>query len=133
VTARGSDVFAYDQANRLTSATVGGTASTYSYDADGKRASSTFGTTTTSFVYDISGKLPMLLTDGTRKYVYGRGLAYETDLLGNIQAVVRRRWPGLRAGAQRRDQRAGPDISDRSVWSVHRDTGLEHTAVQLHW
>ena len=87
LTGRGADVFAYDQANRLKSATVGGTASTYTFDGDGKRASSTVGSTTTSFVYDVSGKLPMVLTDGTRKYVYGVGLVYETDMAGNVQGV----------------------------------------------
>ena len=87
LTGRGADVFAYDQANRLKSATVGGTASTYTFDGDGKRASSTVGSTTRSFVYDVSGKLPLLLTDGTRKYVYRTGLAYETDMAGNVQTV----------------------------------------------
>jgi YD repeat-containing protein len=35
-TARGSDAFGYDQANRLTSVSVGGTTSTDTYDGDGK-------------------------------------------------------------------------------------------------
>ena len=39
-------------------------------------------------MYDISGKLPLLLMDGSREYVYGQGLAYETDLAGNVQAVL---------------------------------------------
>jgi RHS repeat-associated protein len=88
LTARGTDNFVYDQANRLTSATVGGAASTYVYDGDGKRFSSTTGATTTRYVYDVSGGLPTVLDDGTRKYVWGDGgLAYATDLAGNVQAV----------------------------------------------
>ena len=57
------------------------------YDGDGKRTSMTVGTTTTSYIYDVSGGLPVLLTDANRKYVWGVGLAYETDLTGNVQAV----------------------------------------------
>jgi RHS repeat-associated protein len=88
LTARGSDSFVYDQANRLTSATVGGTTSTYVYDGDGKRTSMTVGATTTSYVYDVSGGQPVLLTDTNRKYVWGAsGLAYETDLAGNVQGI----------------------------------------------
>jgi RHS repeat-associated protein len=34
---------------------------------------------TTSYVYDAAGGLPRLLDDGTRKYVYGLGLAYTVD------------------------------------------------------
>jgi RHS repeat-associated protein len=84
-TGRGSDSFAYDQANRLTSATVGGTTSTYVYDGDGKRVSQTVGGTTTSYVYDVNTALPVVLTDGTLKYVYGNGLAYAVDGSGNVQ------------------------------------------------
>jgi YD repeat-containing protein len=43
LTARGADTFVYDQANRLTNATVGGTTSTYVYDGDGKRTRMTGG------------------------------------------------------------------------------------------
>jgi len=38
-TARGSDTFAYDQANRLMTATVAGVTETYVYDGDGVRFS----------------------------------------------------------------------------------------------
>src|SRR5581483_8953009 len=58
VTARGSDTFSYDQANRLTSATVSGTTTTYSYDGDGKRATQTVASSTTSYVYDPNKALP---------------------------------------------------------------------------
>jgi RHS repeat-associated protein len=82
-----SNALAYDQANRLKTATISGTTTTYAYDGDGKRASKTVGLTTTSYVYDANGSLPNVLTDGSRKYVYGLGLAYATDTTGNVQAV----------------------------------------------
>ncbi len=83
---RASPVAAY-YANLFKSATVSGTGSTYVFEGDGNRTSSTAGGTTMNFLYD-SDRLPMLLTDGTRKYVYGVGLAYETDMTGNVQAVA---------------------------------------------
>jgi RHS repeat-associated protein len=98
-TARGSDSFGYDQANRLTSASVGGVTSSYHYDGDGKRTSKTVGTTTTNYVYDVGDGLPVVLDDGARKYVYGAGLAYSidktsaavqvyhTDGLGSVPAI----------------------------------------------
>lgn len=83
---RGGDSFAYDQANRLLTATVGGTTTTNVYDGDGKRTSQTAGANpATSYVYDIAGSLPVLLSDGGRKYVYGLGLAYAVDGGGNLQ------------------------------------------------
>ncbi len=85
VTARGSDSFGYDQANRLTSATVGGTTTTYRYDGDGKRASQAVGGSTTNYAYDVNASLPDVLTDGTLKYVYGLGLAFAVDTAGNVQ------------------------------------------------
>jgi RHS repeat-associated protein len=87
LTARGGDSFDYDQVNRLTSATVTGATSTYAYDGDGKRASSTVNSATTRYVYDTNKCLPRLLEDGARKYVWGAGLAYATDLVGVVQAV----------------------------------------------
>ena len=81
--ARGADSFGYDQANRLRSATVGSTSATYAYDGDGKRASKTVGAATTSYVYDVNASLPVLLDDGTRKYVWGLGLAFAVDTSGN--------------------------------------------------
>ena len=83
LTARASDTFAYDQANRLKSASVSGTSSTYSYDGDGKRASKTVGGTQTNYTYDVNASLPVLLDDGTHKYVWGLGLAFAVDTSGN--------------------------------------------------
>src|SRR5207249_1707986 len=99
-TARGGDTFGFDAANRLVQATIAGTTSTYAYDGDGKRASTTTGATTTRYVYDVAGDLPLLLDDGTRKYVWGAdGLAYSvdtantltvyhTDGLGSVRALT---------------------------------------------
>jgi RHS repeat-associated protein len=96
--ARGSDTLAYDQANRLTSTTVGSTTATYTYDGDGKRDSKTVSSTTTAYVYDANRGLPVLLEDGTRRYVWGLGLAYQVegsavlvyhvDGLGSVRALT---------------------------------------------
>jgi RHS repeat-associated protein len=98
-TARGSDSFGYDQANRLVSATISGATSTYVYDGDSKRASKTVAMVTTSYVYDVNRALPVLLDDGSRKYVWGLGLVYmaesdgaisvhHTDGLGSVRALT---------------------------------------------
>ncbi|MBV9322284.1 MAG: hypothetical protein JO352_00695 [Chloroflexi bacterium] len=100
VTARGSDAFGYDQANRLTSATTSTGSSSYAYDGDGKRVSKVVAGVTTNYVYDVGGGLPVLLDDGTQKYVWGaNGLAesvnktssavavYHTDGLGSVRAL----------------------------------------------
>jgi RHS repeat-associated protein len=88
VTARGSDTFVYDQANRLTSATVGGVTSTYAYDGDGRRISKTVGGNTTNYVYDVNGGLPTVLDDGSRKYVWGLGLADAVDTSANPSSYL---------------------------------------------
>jgi YD repeat-containing protein len=85
-TSRGSDSFAWDHENRLTSATVGGTQTTYTYNpsaslragSDGLRQTRASGGNTTSYVWDVVG-LPKLLQDGTNTYVYGLGLISTTD------------------------------------------------------
>jgi RHS repeat-associated protein len=97
--AKGADTFAYDQANRLTSATVSGSAETYSYDGDGIRFSRQVGTgPVTRYVSDLNRGLAVTIDDGTRKYVYGLGLAYaatgsavevyHTDGQGSVRAIT---------------------------------------------
>ncbi len=97
LTARGADSFTYDQANRLTGATVSGTTTTYAYDGDGIRIARTQGTTT-SYVHDRAAGLPTVIDDGSRRYVLGpSGLAYSlagtalsvhhTDALGSVRAL----------------------------------------------
>ena len=75
-----NDSFTHDQANRLTVSSIGGAptiTASYAYNGDGLRVSKTVGATTTSYVYDLVARLPVLLGDGTRKYVCGAtGLAY---------------------------------------------------------
>ncbi len=41
------------------------------------------GGTQTSYVYDVNASLPVLLDDGTHKYVWGLGLAFAVDQAGN--------------------------------------------------
>jgi YD repeat-containing protein len=98
--ARGSDSFSYDQANRLTSATVSSTTTTYAYDGDGKRASATSGGSTTSYTHDANRAFPVLLEDGTRQYVWGLGSGplyavsgssievHHADGLGSVRALT---------------------------------------------
>jgi len=98
-TARGSDAFAYDQANRLTSATVAGLTETSTYDGDGVRFSRQAGGGPLSrYVTDPAAGLPVTLDDGTRTYVWGLGLAYavtgsaievyHADRLGSVRALT---------------------------------------------
>jgi hypothetical protein len=59
---------------------VGGVASGFAYDGDGLRVQKEAGSTTLSYLYDVNRSLPVLLEDGTRKYVWGVGLAYAIDI-----------------------------------------------------
>jgi RHS repeat-associated protein len=95
---RGSDTFGYDQANRLKSVAIGASTATYAWDGDGKRASATVGGNTTPYIYDVNRGLPVVLDDGSRKYVWGLGLAYavngsavevyHADGLGSVRAIT---------------------------------------------
>ena len=83
--ARGADTFAYDAAHRLTSATIAGATSSYGYNGDGLRVTHTSGATTTRYVSDVNRALPVVLDDGTRKYVWGAaGLAYSVDTANTL-------------------------------------------------
>lgn len=82
MTARGADALSYDQANRLMGINFSAPSTphaSYAHDGDGKRASKTVGSIITSYVYDTNRSLPVLLEDGTRRYVWGLGLAYEVE------------------------------------------------------
>ena len=98
-TARGADTFAYDQANRLTQATVAGLTESSAYDGDGVRASRQVGAgPLTRYVTDPAAGLPVTIDDGSRKYVWGLGLAYavsgtgievyHADRLGSVRALT---------------------------------------------
>ncbi|MCL4292304.1 MAG: hypothetical protein KJ056_04650 [Acidimicrobiia bacterium] len=68
--------YGYDQASRLTSYTApGGISAAYTYDGDGLRAASTSSTSgNRNYTWDrTSGTVPLLLTDGTTRYLYGPG------------------------------------------------------------
>jgi RHS repeat-associated protein len=99
LSAKGADTFGYDQANRVTSATVGGASETYAYDGDGVRFSRQLGANPAiRYVTDPNRSLPVTLDDGTRKYVWGLGLAYavngstlevyHADRLGSVRALT---------------------------------------------
>jgi RHS repeat-associated protein len=98
-TARGTDAFGYDQASHMTTATVAGSSETYVYDGDGTRFSRQIGgNPAIRYVTDANMALPVIIDDGTRKYVYGLGLAfdvagssleiYHTDPLGSVRALT---------------------------------------------
>jgi RHS repeat-associated protein len=70
MTARGSDSFAWDFEDRMTSATIGGTTTSFGYRGDGLRNSRTVGGNTTTFTWDINAGLPVVIDDGAQ-YVYG--------------------------------------------------------------
>jgi RHS repeat-associated protein len=98
VVARGSDAFGYDGYGRLVSAHVGSVTETYTYDGDGNRVSRTSGAATIPYVIDTARELPVILADGTRKYVWGQGLLYGTtgstvevvhaDRLGSVRSLT---------------------------------------------
>jgi RHS repeat-associated protein len=81
----------------MTSASVGGVASSFDYRGDGLRNSRTTGGTTTTFTWDVAAGLPVIIDDGAQ-YVYGAGLVaqvsgantyyYLADGLGSVMATV---------------------------------------------
>ena len=96
---RGTDTFTYDQANRMTTATVGASTETSTYDGDGVRFSRQVDAgPVTRYVTDLASSLPVTIDDGSRKYVWGIGLAYavsgsaievyHTDRLGSVRAIT---------------------------------------------
>ncbi|MGC8634204.1 MAG: RHS repeat-associated core domain-containing protein [Candidatus Limnocylindrales bacterium] len=83
----GSSTYAYNLANELVSASVGGTTQTYTYSGDGIRLRAATGgqaSNTTQFVVDRAFSLPTLVAerDGNgkliRRYVYGLDLLSQT-------------------------------------------------------
>ena len=91
--------YTYDRANRLTTANVAGSRETCAYHGNGLRFSRQVGTgTPIRYASDSSRGLPVTIGDGTRKYVYGLGLAYDvagsavevyySDRLGSVRAIV---------------------------------------------
>ena len=62
----------WDAEDRLTSATVSSTTTTFAYNGDGLRDSRTQESTTT-FTWDVAPSIPQVLDDGSFKYIYGLG------------------------------------------------------------
>ena len=99
LTSRGSDSFSWDAEDRMTSATVSSTTTTFVYNGDGLRNSLTTGGNTTTFTWDVAASIPEVLEDGSFKYVYGLGRLAEVgptttthyylpDGLGSTMALV---------------------------------------------
>jgi RHS repeat-associated protein len=92
--------YAYDQAARLTSFTKGTASASYKYNGDGLRMSKTVGGTNEPFVWDVADGLPLILQDGSTKYVTGPSglpleqvhgntiLYYYQDQLGSTRALA---------------------------------------------
>ena len=127
-----SDTFTYDGANRLRTATVAGVIETYAYDGDGVRFSRQVGAgPVTRYVSDVNAGLPVTLDDGTRKYVWGLGLAYavsgtaievqHADRLGSIRAVTD--GTGTVIATYQTDEFGVPTTSTGSAGSPFRYTG----------
>ena len=107
-TANGAARYYYDQADRLTG---------YTYNGDGLRVGAGNGTTSaTSYVYDVATSLPVLLSDGTNKYVYGAGLAYTVDSSGAARVSHQDRLGSVRTITHR--------TSAPPVWPLSQGKGL---------
>lgn len=138
--AKGADSFAYDQANRLTSATVAGATESYAYDGDGVRFSRQLGANPAiRYVSDPNRSLPVTIDDGTRKYVYGLGLAYavngsaldvyHADRLGSVRALTDA--SGAVTAGYRTDEYGIPTVSTGSSSQPFGFTGEPHDATGL--
>lgn len=77
----------YDFQNELASVSSGATAVSYTSDGDGLRQSRASGAVTSQFVWDTSTSIPLLLDDGTSRYIYGPALTpvAQVDASGAIQ------------------------------------------------
>ena len=104
VTSIGSDTFAWDTRDELTSSTVGGRAATYAYDGNGLRAATT-GPVTANLWDEVDPQtgqlaaLPQLASDGTDTFLSGNGQVlnqvaagagtwYVPDALGSTEATT---------------------------------------------
>ncbi|MET8147895.1 RHS repeat-associated core domain-containing protein [Actinoplanes sp. NPDC049668] len=75
-----SKTYTYDLANRLTGVNLPSSGEQdaqqvgYAYNGNGLRVTRTADDDTTSFVWSTAGDMPLLLADGTHRYLYGPGL-----------------------------------------------------------
>jgi RHS repeat-associated protein len=79
LTGRGSDSFADDPLDRLTSSTVSSTSRTYAYNGDGLLQSRTTGASTVNLLWDSATSPSRLLISGSDKIVYGLGPLYSVN------------------------------------------------------
>ena len=132
LTARGTDSFTYDQPSRLLTANVGGVLETSTYDGDGVRFSRQVASgPVIRYVSDVNRPLPVTISDGTRKYVWGVGLAYgvngaavevyHKDRLGSVRAVTD--GTGVVLATFRADEFGVPTSSTGSSTEPFRFTG----------
>jgi len=93
--------YGYDQADRLTRWVSGSTTAQYSHDGDGLRQSKTVGSTTTNQLWDVAEGMPLLVQDGSTRYITGLGglpieqvdgsgnvLYYYQDQLGSTRGLL---------------------------------------------
>lgn len=80
ITSRDGDPLTYDQADRLITSHPDAFTYTYTYDGDGKLVKvKRESTVTETNVYDVNRSLPVLLYDGSQKYVWGLNALYNVD------------------------------------------------------
>ncbi len=99
----GSATYLYDRANRLISATVGGSTSLYAYNGDGARLKQIVAGVVTAYTQDIASPLPVVVQAKTgttiTQYLYALGTrplaqnggAWEyllPDALGSVRQIV---------------------------------------------
>ncbi|MBI1928507.1 PEP-CTERM sorting domain-containing protein [Candidatus Poribacteria bacterium] len=106
--AYGDDSFTYDDGNRLISADIGSGAqsyrdlaellglippdadtspsvSNYTYNGTGLRVSQAVNGSTATYLWDLQSVLPVILADGSNRYVYGLDLIAAIDQQNNVQ------------------------------------------------
>lgn len=80
ITSRDGDPLTYDQADRLITSHPDAFTYTNTYDGDGKLVKvKRESTVTETNVYDVNRSLPVLLYDGSQKYVWGLNALYNVD------------------------------------------------------
>ncbi|MGA7731339.1 MAG: RHS repeat-associated core domain-containing protein [Chloroflexia bacterium] len=90
--------YTYDQEDRLKDYN---SVAQHAYNGDGLRMSKTVGAVTQQFTWDVGKGLPMLLQDGSARYIYGPGMTlleevtnggqvyyYHTDQLGSVRTLT---------------------------------------------
>jgi len=92
--------YGWDQANRMSSFSGGDHTASYAYNGDGLRTSKTADASSEAFTWDVAEGLPLIIQDGSTKYVTGPGglpleqingstvLYYHQDQLGSTRALT---------------------------------------------